>query len=159
MLKIKIIATGKIKEPALGAMIGEYVKRLGKYCTLGIIEVHDESIPAKEGQAVIEKRIHAEAVRILERLKPDSYVIALDVGGDAPDSNAFAQKLGGLTGRYVETAFIIGGSHGLHESVLARADYVMSMSNLTFPHQMARLIIMEQIYRAFKILSKETYHK
>ena len=160
MLKIKIVAIGKIKERALSELICEYAKRLGRYCSLEIIEVADESISARESGAGVIKLMRIEAERVLERLRPGAYyTIALDMGGTAMDSEAFAKNVGALSGAYPQIVFIIGGSHGLHPDVLARSDFVFSMSELTFPHQLARLVLLEQLYRAFKINSNETYHK
>ena len=159
MLKVKIIAVGKIKERALAETASEYIKRLSKYCSLEITEVADESIPAHESEAVIQRRLSDEARRVLDRIKAGAYVIALDMGGEMPDSVGFSNKLDALSGVHPVIIFIIGGSHGLHTDVLERADYVLSLSNLTFPHRLARLILLEQLYRAFKILNGETYHK
>ena len=159
MLKIKIIAVGKIKETALTQVINEYIKRLGKYCALEIIEVRDESIAANNSESDIVKFTRMEADRLIAHIKPGVYTIALDSKGDAPDSVVFAHKLESLTARLPEIHFIIGGSHGLHFTALRGADYIMSMSNMTFPHQLARLIFLEQLYRAFKIINNETYHK
>lgn len=159
MLKIKILAVGKLKERAFNDIADDYVKRLGRYCAPDVTELRDESVPAGAGGAEIVKILSAEAGRILDRIKADSYVIALDMTGGAPDSDGFASKIRALSGRYPELVFIIGGSHGLHPDVLKRADYVLSMSNMTFPHRLARLILLEQIYRAFKIINNETYHK
>ncbi|MCL2057920.1 MAG: 23S rRNA (pseudouridine(1915)-N(3))-methyltransferase RlmH [Oscillospiraceae bacterium] len=158
-MKIKIVAVGKIKERALSELIAEYVKRLGRYCSLEIVEVADESISARESGPGVMKFLHIEAGRVLERLRAGSYAIALDMGGAVLDSVAFAGKLDALSGHYPEIAFIIGGSHGLHPDVLECADFVLSMSKLTFPHQLARLLVLEQLYRAFKIINNETYHK
>ena len=159
MQKYRVIAVGKLKEKALIALVGEYVKRLGRYCTLDIIELADESIPAGESEAGVRKSLHIEAGRIFEKLRAGTYTIALDMSGKAPDSAGFAEMLQSLAIRGLEIEIIIGGSHGLHPEVLERADYIMSMSNLTFPHQLARLIILEQLYRAHKIMHNETYHK
>lgn len=159
MQKVRILAVGGLKERALAELAGEYVKRLGKYCSLEISEVRDESISARESEAGVQKGLLAEAGRLLERLKPESYVIALDMRGKAPGSPELAAIIDSLAGKRAETVFVIGGSHGLHRGVLARADYILSMSNLTFPHQLARLILLEQLYRSYKIINRETYHK
>ena len=159
MLKINIVAVGKIKERALSMMIGEYSKRLGRYCALRIIEAPDESVSARESEASIQRHLSDEAGRVLGLLRADAYIVALDIKGNPIDSIGLAQKLGALAGRYPEITFIIGGSHGLHPDVLSRSDYVLSMSELTFPHQLARLILLEQLYRSFKIINNETYHK
>ena len=163
MHKIKIIAVGKIKERPLTELFGEYIKRLGRYCSLDIIEVLDESVSAHENAADIQKHLRAEADRLLERLRSvariGAYKIALDIKGHSLDSINFASKLNYLVDHFQEIIFIIGGSHGLHNNVLSYADYTFSMSELTFPHQLARLILVEQIYRAYKIIGNETYHK
>ena len=148
-----------MRERALAEMAGEYAKRLGKYCALEIIEIQDESVSARESDATVKKRILDESRRISERFKTDSYVIALDMRGAAVDSEGFAENIRALTGRLPEIIFVIGGSHGLHSEILERANCVVSMSNLTFPHQLARLILLEQLFRAFKIINNETYHK
>ena len=159
MLRIKIVAVGKLKERALTETADDYAKRLSRYCSIEIIEVADESISAHESNAVIVRRLGDEARRVLDRVKAGAYVVALDMSGDAPDSVGFSKQLASLSGLYPEIVFIIGGSHGLHADVLARADYVLSLSKLTFPHRLARLILLEQLYRAFKIINGETYHK
>jgi len=159
MLKIKIAAVGKIKERALSELTGEYIKRLGRYCAPEVIEIPDEAVSARESGAGILRHTQAEAERILARVKAEPYVVALDIKGAAPDSAAFAENLRSLALRYPAVTFVIGGSNGLHPSVIARADYIMSMSNMTFPHQLARLVLLEQLYRAFKIINNETYHK
>jgi len=165
MLKIKVAAVGKLKEKALRDLTGEYIKRLGRYCSLEIIELDDESVPGRESadpgaSAAIAKCLKAESARILGRVAPGAYVIALDMtSGAAPDSIGFAKLINELTGRVPEIVFVVGGSHGLHPDVLARADYALSMSKLTFTHQLARLILLEQLYRAFKIIGSEVYHK
>ena len=159
MLKIKIVAVGKIKERALSALIGEYTKRLGRYCSLEIIEVPDESIPARESEASIVKRISDEAGRVLARVRAGAYIIALGIEGDSPDSEGLARKLNELAVQCPEIYFLIGGSHGLHPGILSRSDYILSLSRLTFPHQLSRLILLEQLYRSFKINNREIYHK
>jgi 23S rRNA (pseudouridine1915-N3)-methyltransferase len=159
MRRIKIVAAGKIKDRALAEMIGEYVKRLGKFCSLEIIETQDESVPAFAGAETIQKHLRVEAERLLDRIKPGAYVISLDISGKEPDSPALAKMIDGLAATAAELVFVIGGSHGLHREVLNRSNYVMSLSKLTFPHQLARLILLEQLFRSFKIINNETYHK
>ena len=153
------MAIGKIKERALSELNGEYIKRLGKYCALEIVELAEENITARESEGGIKRGLLAEAARIIDKLRPGAYTVALDMGGDAPDSAGVAGMLRTVAIRHPEIIFIIGGSHGLHPDVLAKADYVLSMSNMTFPHQLARLILLEQLFRAFKINNNETYHK
>ena len=159
MQKIKIIAVGKLREQALTQLTGEYIKRLGKFCSIEVIEVADESGPARENGPEIQRRLLVEATRILDRLKSGAYIIALDMAGNAPDSVELSKKIGSLAGLYSEVVYIIGGSHGLHGDVLKRSDYILSLSHLTFPHQLTRLILLEQIYRSYKIINNETYHK
>ena len=127
MLKIKIAAIGKLNGRALTELSGEYVKRLSRYCTLEIIELRDESISARASWAEIQKHLSIEAGLVIERLRQDAYVIALDMGGKAPDSVEFSKLLNLQTGTCSEIVFVIGGSHGLHQRVLARADYVLSI--------------------------------
>ena len=159
MHKVKIIAVGRIKERALSMLIDEYTKRLGRYCAIEIIEIANESISARESDAGIIKHQLAEAERIMGRIRAGSYVTALDMSGQSVNSIEFSQKLNTNTGKYVESIFIIGGSHGLHPDVLTHVNYTWSISELTFPHQLVRLILLEQLYRAFKIINNETYHK
>lgn len=160
MVKITVLAVGKIKEKFLTEAIGEYAKRLKRFCSLEITEVADEKAPetlsGAERDAVLEK----EGARLLSRLKKGSTVIALDVDGKPMNSEEFAGTLSELMvlGKS-DIAFIIGGSLGLSEEILKAADIRLSLSKMTFPHNLARLIILEQIYRAFKIISGETYHK
>ena len=149
---MRIIAVGKLKERALAELAGEYAKRLGKYCSLDIVEIPDESVSARESDATAQKRVLEESRRIAGRLKADSYVIALDMRGRALDSGSFAESLRELTLRLPEAVFVIGGSHGLHQELLGRADFILSMSEMTFPHQLARVILLEQLFRAFKII-------
>jgi 23S rRNA (pseudouridine1915-N3)-methyltransferase len=159
MVRIKIVAVGKVREKYLSDAIAEYGKRLGRFCALEIAEV-GESKNLREGDpALVGRQLAAEAAAIMARIGSGAYLIATDVQGEAPDSAGFARKLGGLIGQAPEIAFAIGGSHGLHEDVRRMAGYRLSMSRLTFPHQLARLILMEQLYRAFKILGNEKYHK
>jgi len=159
MIKIKVVAAGRIKERALSELIGEYAKRLSKYCTLTIVEVPDESVAARESEADVRRGLLAESGRLLGRIAAGEYVIALDIKGDATDSPGFSKMLNDLAARHSALAFVIGGSNGLHPDVISRADRALSLSRLTFPHQLARLILLEQIYRAFKINNNETYHK
>lgn len=160
MAKVTIIAIGKLKEKYLKEGISEYSKRLSRFCDLEIIEVDDEQAPdnlsaAQELQ--IKKR---EAEKILKRLKDSSTLIVLDVQGKKTDSEGLASRLSSffLSGSSHIT-FVIGGSLGIEEELLKRADFRFSMSDLTFPHQLVRLILLEQLFRAFKIINNETYHK
>ena len=156
-MNIKIIALGKIKEKFLQDGIAEFLKRLTPYASVEIkelpaIEIKDEHLT--------QKILDEEGKKILSCIKPQSYVITLEIQGEMLSSVDFAQKINSLTAQGIqEIVFIIGSSCGLSDIVSDRADFKMSMSKMTFLHQFARLILIEQIYRAFKIIKGETYHK
>lgn len=159
-MNITIISVGKLKEKYLKEGINEYLKRLSKYAKVDIIEVPDEKAPdnlsPKEEEMVKEK----EGQGILRHIKDNMYVVALDIKGKQLSSEELAEFLSqrALLGES-SIAFIIGGSLGLSESVLNRANYKLSFSKMTFPHQLMRLILLEQIYRGFRIINGEPYHK
>lgn len=160
MIKISIISVGKIKEKYLKLGIEEFSKRLSKYCKLDIIELNDEKAPenlsSKEMNIVKDK----EGKSILSKIKQTQYVVALAIDGDKLSSEKFAKKLDKLSLEgNSHICFVIGGSLGLSDEVLSRADMKMSFSDMTFPHQMMRLILLEQIYRCFRINNHEPYHK
>lgn len=159
-MKITIIAVGKIKEKFYRDAISEYAKRLSKYCKFEIIEVADEKTPDKCSDIEEEMILTKEADKILKNIRQDMFVYALAIKGKKLDSVAFADEINqlALSGKS-SIAFIIGGSLGLHSSVLQRADKHLSFSDMTFPHQLMRVILSEQIYRAFRIIAKEPYHK
>ncbi len=159
-MKITIIAVGKIKEKFYRDAIDEYAKRLSKYCKFEIIEVTDEKTPDKCSEAEEQMILSKEAERILKHLRHDMFVFALAIKGKKLDSVTFANEINGLalSGKS-SVAFIIGGSLGLHSSVLSRADKQLSFSDMTFPHQLMRVILSEQIYRAYRIIANEPYHK
>lgn len=159
-MKIDIVCVGKIKEKFYREAVEEYAKRLGKYCKFDICEVEDEKTPDKAGEALEEQIKLKEAQRILGRLKDDAYVITLEISGKKLDSVSFAHMLeqAGIQGKS-HMQFVIGGSLGLHESVSKRADRHISFSDMTFPHQLMRVILAEQIYRGYRIISGEPYHK
>jgi 23S rRNA (pseudouridine1915-N3)-methyltransferase len=159
MLRIKIIAVGKLRERHWADAVQEYAKRLSRFCALEILETAEESVPPGAGDALIERHLKTESGRLLEKVREGAFLTALDLNGENPDSPAFARKLQDLMGRRSELLFVIGGSWGLHADVLARTDYRLSLSNMTFPHQLARLLLAEQLYRAFKIIGGEVYHK
>lgn len=159
-MKIRVIAAGKIKERYLKEAISEYTKRLAGYCDLEIIEVADERIPAKASLANEELIKTKEGRRVLDHVKQRDYVIALDVDRPQMDSVVFASHLSDkMMAGYSTIDFVIGGSLGQSRDVLSRADLRLSFSKMTFPHQLFRVILLEQIYRAFKIINHETYHK
>ena len=159
-MKITILCVGKIKEKFYRDAIAEYEKRLSRYCKLEIVEVADEKTPDK-ASAVMEEQIkQKEAERILKNVRDDAYCIALAIEGKKTDSVAMAEHIEqlGLIGKS-NLVFIIGGSLGLHRSVLQRADEKLSFSDMTFPHQLMRVILLEQIYRCYRIINGEPYHK
>ena len=159
-LRITLITVGKVKERYLRDAIEEYSKRLGRYCKLDIVEVADEKTPehASEG---MERQIKAkEGERIAKHIRDDAYVIALAIEGRQLTSEQLAANINGL-GLHGTShiQLIIGGSLGLDPAILKRADYLLSFSKMTFPHQLMRVILLEQIYRAYKINAGEPYHK
>ncbi|HHW48385.1 MAG TPA: 23S rRNA (pseudouridine(1915)-N(3))-methyltransferase RlmH [Clostridiaceae bacterium] len=159
-MKITIVAVGKLKEKYLREGIAEYSKRLSRFCDLQIIEVADEQAPDNLSSAQEEQVKKKEAGRILKRISSGSLLIVLDVKGKKLDSEAFAEKLQSffLSGNSNIT-FVIGGSLGLDDELVRKADFRLSLSDMTFPHQLARLILLEQLFRAFKIINGEVYHK
>lgn len=156
-MKIKIIATGKIKEKFLKDGIDEFLKRLTAYSSVEIIELN--AIEIKD-EHLCDKILKLEGEKILSYIKPHSYVITLEIQGKMLSSEEFAQKIENLTNEgHPEIVFVIGSSCGLSPIVSDRANFKLSMSKMTFLHQFARLLLVEQIYRAFKIIRSETYHK
>ena len=159
-MKITLICVGKIKEDFYRKAVCEYEKRLSRYCNLEIIEVADEKTPEGAGTAMEEQIKEREADRILKHVKEDAYVISLEIAGWQPDSLKFAEEMNRLAVQgKSHIQFIIGGSLGLHEEVCKRADLAVSFSQMTFPHQMMRVILLEQVYRAYRIINGEPYHK
>lgn len=159
-MKIKIYAIGKIKEAYLKVGIEEYVTRIKPYCGIEIIEVKDEPISDNPSIKDIEKAKDNEGKRVIKLLKNNEYLIALDLNKEQFKSEQFADFLmQKLTENGSSISFVIGGSYGLSDELKARSNYSISLSDLTFLHQMSRLILLEQIYRSFKILNKEVYHK
>lgn len=159
-MKITVIAVGKIKEKYFTGAIGEYSKRLGRYCKLELIEVADEKTPDGAGEALELQIKEKEGERILQKMPDGAYVVALAIDGKMLDSEELAAQMerwnvGGIS----HVVFVIGGSLGLSPSVLRRADYRLSFSKMTFPHQLMRVILLEQVYRSFRIRNHEPYHK
>lgn len=159
-MKITIITVGKIKEKYLKDAIDEYSKRLSKYCKLEIIEVADEKTP-DNASAVVEDSIRSkEAERIVKYIKDDAYLITLEINGKQLTSEELADKVDKLGVQGVShIIFVIGGSIGLGEAVLQKSDFALSFSKMTFPHQLMRVILLEQIYRSYRIINGEPYHK
>lgn len=159
-MKITIITVGKIKEKYLKDAIDEYSKRLSKYCKLEIIEVADEKTP-DNASAVVEDSIRSkEAERIVKYIKDDAYLITLEINGKQLTSEELADKVDKLGVQGVShIIFVIGGSIGLGEAVLQKSNFALSFSKMTFPHQLMRVILLEQIYRSYRIINGEPYHK
>ena len=159
MIHINVICVGKIKENYLKEAILEYSKRLSKYCKLNIIEVSDESIPDNISDKQVDNIKNIEGKKILQHIK-NSYVIALDLNGKQYTSEEFASKIQSILLNFNSNiSFIIGGSLGLSKEVLNSSNELICFSQMTFPHQLIRVFLLEQTYRAFKILNNETYHK
>lgn len=159
-MKIKIIAVGKIKEKFFEDAIKEYSKRLSRYCKLEIVQVSDEKTEEKMSEAEQELILKKESERILKNIKDDTYLITLEIKGETPDSEKLAKKIEDIgIGGQNEITFVIGGSLGLHNDVSKRAGYRLSFSKMTFPHQLMRVILLEQVYRSFRIINGEPYHK
>lgn len=159
-MNITILSVGKLKENYLKQGIEEYVKRLGPYAKLSIVEVPDEPAPDTMSEAEILQVKEAEGNKLLSKIGQDTYCFALAIKGKQLASETFAAELDRLaTYGHSKVAFIIGGSNGLSDTVLKRCDAHLSFSKMTFPHQLMRLILIEQIYRAFRINRGEPYHK
>lgn len=159
-MKITLITVGKIKEKYFTMAIDEYAKRLSRYCRLEIIEVADEKTPDQASDRECELIKDREGERILANIREDAYVIALAIDGKMLDSVELSQKIQklGVDGKS-HIIFIIGGSLGLSDKVLKKADFKLSFSPMTFPHQLMRVVLLEQIYRSYRIISNEPYHK
>lgn len=159
-MKISIICVGKIKEKFYREAIAEYAKRLSRYCRLEILEVEDEKTPDRTGDVRKEQILRKEGERLERYIRTDGFLIALAIEGKKMDSEQFASRIGELGVRGVShIQFLIGGSLGLHPSLLQKADEKVSFSDMTFPHQLMRVILLEQIYRGCRINSGEPYHK
>lgn len=159
-MKISVITVGKIKEKYLRDAIAEYSKRLSRYCKLEIVEVADEKTPDQASEAVEDAIRAKEGERILKYIRDDMYVITLEINGKMLTSEEFADKIEslGVQGKS-SIAFVIGGSIGLGKEVLGRSDFALSFSKMTFPHQLMRVVLLEQVYRGYRIINGEPYHK
>ena len=149
---IKIITVGKIKEKYYTDAVNEYLKRLSKYTKINLIEVKDEDFD-------ISKTLSKEKESIMKYIDDKDYVITLEIEGNELDSVSLSKKLEDIQNNNSNITFIIGGSYGLHEDIKKRSNYKLSFSRLTFPHQLFRVILLEQLYRSFKISNNESYHK
>lgn len=159
-MKITLVTVGKMKEKYLEDATAEYSKRLSRYCKLEIVQLADEKTPDKAGEALEQQIKDKEGERILAQVKEGAYVIALAIDGRQLSSEELAGQVESLGVSGVShIQFVIGGSLGLSEKVLKRSDYKLSFSKMTFPHQLMRVILLEQIYRSYRIISGEPYHK
>ncbi|MDD4377250.1 MAG: 23S rRNA (pseudouridine(1915)-N(3))-methyltransferase RlmH [Eubacteriales bacterium] len=159
-MNITVICIGKLKERYWVDAIAEYSKRMSKYCNLDIIELKETRLPDKASKALEEAVKESEGKAILKQIKNDMYVITLEILGKNISSEDLASKIEELSLQGKSNiAFIIGGSLGLSQEVSQRSDFKLSFSKMTFPHQMMRVVLLEQVYRSFKIIKKETYHK
>ena len=157
---ITVVSVGKIKEKYLNMAIEEYSKRLSKYCKLNFVQVQDEKTPDNASDIVNDKIKNVEGERILKNIKDTSYVIALAIEGNQLTSEKLASTLENLSvSGKSDIVFVIGGSLGLSQDVLNRANYLLSFSKMTFPHQLMKVILLEQIYRSYRIIKNEPYHK
>ena len=158
-MEIRILSVGKIKEKYLCDGIAEYAKRLGRYCKLSFVQVTDEKTPDKASDALNRQIKQVEGERLFKHIREQDYVIALAIDGKMLDSVELSGHLErlGVEGKSC-IDFVIGGSLGLSEQVLARADYKLSFSRMTFPHQLMQMILLEKIYRAYRNMNNEPYH-
>lgn len=159
MLTINIICTGKIKENYLKEAIAEYSKRLSKYCNLEIIELPDENIPDKLSPKLEDMIKQTECKNAIAHIKKDSYIICLDLKGKEFSSEELSKKIDDISLQHSSITFIIGGTLGLNNEILNLANEKICFSKMTFPHQLIRVFLLEQIFRAFKISKGETYHR
>ena len=158
MLHIDIICVGKLKEDYLKDAISEYSKRLSKYCNLNIIELPDEKLPSKLNDSLSQEIKEKESNSISSHIKKDSYVIALDLKGKMYSSEEFSDKIEKISITNSSITFLIGGSLGMSEKLLSSSNELICFSKMTFPHQLFRVFLLEQIFRAFKISNNESYH-
>lgn len=159
MIKVKIIALGKLKESYLRAATEEYAKRLSRYCALELVELSPKALPDDPNSSQISAALEAEAEMIIKAIPQGSRVVAMCIEGKQPSSEELAASLEKVALLSGSVTFIIGSSYGLADKVKSLADEKMSMSRLTFPHQLARVMLLEQIYRGFKINEGSAYHK
>lgn len=158
MLNINIVCVGKVKEKYLKDALLEYSKRLSKYCKLNIIEIADEPIPSNLSDKLADNIKNIEGSKILNTIK-NSYIISLDLNGKEYSSEQFAEKLDKITLNNSSITFVIGGSLGLSTEIIHNSNELICFSKMTFPHQLIRVFLLEQIFRAFKINNNETYHR
>lgn len=159
-MRITVISVGKIKEKFYTGAIEEYSKRLSKYCTLSLVEVADEKAPETLSEKEMTQIKDREGERILDKIKDSQYVITLEIRGKQLTSEELSEKMSalGLEGNS-DVVFVIGGSLGLSDAVMRRSNFALSFSRMTFPHQLMKVVLLEQVYRGFRILRNEPYHK
>ena len=159
MVSINVICVGKLKEKYLKDAVLEYSKRLSKYCNLNIIEISDEKLSNKINNSIIDEIKEKECRKILNNIKKDSYIISLDLKGKEYSSEEFSTKIQDITIKgFSSITFIIGGTLGITNEVLNKSNELICFSKMTFPHQLIRVFLLEQLFRGFKILNNETYH-
>ena len=159
MLTINILCVGKIKEDYLKNAVNEYIKRLSKYCKIKIIELQDEKIPENINEKIAEDLKNKEAERMLKHIKKDTYCICLDLKGKELTSEEFSKKIQDISNISSSITFVIGGTLGIGEEILNLSKEKICFSKMTFPHQLIRIFLLEQIFRGFKISNNETYHR
>ncbi len=159
MLTINVICVGKLKEKYLKDAISEYSKRLSKYCKLNIIELSDEKVPDKINESIENEIKEKECKKIITHIPKNSYVMALDLTGKQYTSEEFSEKIENVAMEKSNLTFIIGGTLGMNNELLNMCDSKICFSKMTFPHQLIRVFLLEQIFRGFKISHKETYHR
>ena len=159
MLTINIVCIGKIKEKFFKDAIDEYSKRLSKYCKLNIVELPDEKIPEKINTNIENDIKSKECTNMINHIKKDSYIICLDLNGKEFSSEQFSKKIEDISMESSQITFVIGGSLGLNQEILSLANQKICFSKMTFSHQLIRVFLLEQIFRAFKISNGETYHR
>ncbi len=160
MVTVNVICIGKLKEKYLRDACSEYIKRLGAFCKINIIEIEPSPLPDRPSEGQIENALSAEGKKILSKIPAQSYTYAMCIEGMERSSEALSRETAALPVRGISSVnFIIGGSYGLCDAVKSAADARLSMSPMTFPHQLARVMLLEQIYRAFQISSGGKYHK
>ena len=159
MIGVKFITLGTLKEEYLREAAAEYEKRLGAFCKIQIVQLKEERLPDDPSESEIRKALEKEAVKINSEIPPRAYKIAMCVEGKQLSSEELASKLGEISDRYGDVCFIIGSSHGLADSIKSECDMRLSVSKLTFPHQLMRVLLLEAVYRGFNILKGTKYHK
>ncbi len=159
VMRVTIIAVGKLKEKGFELAAREYLSRLNHYCRIEMIELPDEKDPGSASAKDAENTVKTEGGRILGRLKPQDHVVVLEITGKQQDSVSFSDNVSRWRDQSLSVVLVIGGSLGLSKEVRDRADETLSLSQMTFPHQLARVMLLEQLYRAFKIISGQRYHK